>query len=52
MGIPLGKHGREAVAVIKDGIDKTSAWVRLALALSVCALAIASLALIKAVRAS
>lgn len=50
MGIPLGKRAREAVHQIRDVAEKTSAWLRLALCLSVAALCVSALALIKAIR--
>lgn len=50
MGIPLGKKAREAVGHVKEAADKASAFLKLALALSVAALALSALALLKAVR--
>jgi hypothetical protein len=50
MVFPLGR-AREAVAVIKDAAEKMTGWVKLALALSAAALAIAGFALLKAARA-
>lgn len=50
MGIPIGKKAREAVATVKDVADRTSGFIKIALAVSVLALCIACAALVRGAR--
>lgn len=50
MNIPLSGRAREAVETVRGVADKASAFVKLALAVSVLALCLATAALVRAFR--